>query len=46
MTLYDGEKGGCYEVCGVHVDESISRRLHALGPDSYTHLTLPTICSL
>ncbi len=31
MTLYDGEKGSSYEVCGVHVEESVSRRLQALG---------------
>ena len=31
MTLYDGEKGGVYEVDGVYVEEPITRRLQALG---------------
>ncbi len=31
MTLFDGQKNCSYEIRGVHVEESISRRLQALG---------------
>lgn len=31
MTLYEGKKGATYEVCGVYVEEAITRRLQALG---------------
>lgn len=31
MTLYEGKKEETYEVCGVYVEESITRRLQALG---------------
>ncbi len=40
MTLYDGEKGGCYEVCGVYVEDSISRRLQALGLNDGTMIKI------
>ncbi len=40
MTLYDGEKGGSYEVCGVYVEESITRRLQALGVNEGTKIRI------
>lgn len=40
MTLYDGEKGGSYEVCGVNVEESITRRLQALGVNEGTKIRI------
>ncbi len=38
MTLYEGEKGGTYEVCGVYVEESVTRRLQALGLNDGTRI--------
>lgn len=40
MTLYDGEKGGVYEVDGVYVDEPITRRLQALGLNDGTKVKI------
>lgn len=40
MTLYDGEKGSSYEVCGVRVEESIARRLQALGLNDGTKIKI------
>ena len=40
MTLYDGKKGGSYEVSGVYVEESITRRLQALGLNDGTKITI------
>ena len=40
MTLYEGEKGSSYEVCGVYVEESITRRLQALGLNDGTRVKI------
>ena len=40
MTLYEGEKGGTYEVCGVYVEESVTRRLQALGLNDGTKIRI------
>lgn len=40
MTLYDGKKGGIYEVCGVYVEESVTRRLQALGLNDGTRIKI------
>lgn len=31
MTLFEGQKNSSYEISGVHVEDSITRRLQALG---------------
>lgn len=31
MTLYEAQKGKCYRVEGLYVEEAITRRLQALG---------------
>ena len=40
MTLFEGKKDGSYEVCGVYVEESITRRLQALGLNDGTKIKL------
>lgn len=40
MTLYDGKKGGVYEINGVYVEESITRRLQALGLNDGTKVKI------
>lgn len=40
MTLYEGEKGGVYEVDGVYVEEPITRRLQALGLNDGTRVRI------
>ena len=40
MTLYEGQKGGTYEVCGVYVEEPITRRLQALGLNDGTKVKI------
>lgn len=40
MTLYEGEKGGVYEVNGVYVEEPITRRLQALGLNDGTRVRI------
>ncbi len=40
MTLYDGRKGSSYEVCGMKVEESITRRLQALGLNDGTKIKI------
>lgn len=40
MTLYDGRKGSSYEVCGVYVEESVTRRLQALGLNDGTKVKI------
>lgn len=40
MTLYDGQKGKVYEVNGVYVEESITRRLQALGLNDGTKVKI------
>lgn len=40
MTLYEGEKGGVYEVDGVYVEEPITRRLQALGLNDGTKVRI------
>ena len=40
MTLYDGKKDREYEVCGVYVEESVTRRLQALGLNDGTKIKI------
>lgn len=40
MTLYDGVKDGTYEVCGVYVEEAVTRRLQALGINEGTKIKI------
>ena len=40
MTLYEGQKGGTYEVCGVYVEEPRARRLQALGLNDGTKVKI------
>lgn len=40
MTLYEGKKDGIYEVRGVYVEESVTRRLQALGLNDGTKIKI------
>lgn len=40
MTLYEGKKDGVYEVCGVYVEEAVTRRLQALGMNDGTKVRI------
>ena len=40
MSLFEGEKGNCYEVKGLYVEEGLTRRLQALGLNDGTVITV------
>ena len=40
MTLYEGNVGNSYEILGVFVEETIARRLEALGLNDKTVITI------
>lgn len=40
MSLFEGEKGNCYEVKGLYVEEGITRRLQAIGLNDGTVITV------
>lgn len=40
MTLYDAKKDGTYTISGLYVEESITRRLQALGLNDGTKITV------
>lgn len=40
ISLYECEKGRCYEIKGLHVEEGITRRLQALGLNDGTKITV------
>lgn len=40
MTLFEGQKNGLYEVHSVYVEESITRRLQALGLNDGTNIKI------
>lgn len=40
MTLFDGQRNCTYEVCGVYVEEAVTRRLQALGLNDGTKIMI------
>lgn len=40
MMLFEGEKGHSYEVSGVYAEESVTRRLQALGLNDGTRIEI------
>ena len=40
MTLYEANKNGIYEICGLYVEDKITRRLQALGLNDGTKINV------